>query len=139
MNLGTNCWQHCDDPLLVFHTQVTVLKLQVSACNITSSSKQNRGCIGIGQHGNKISVLMTVCANVFRFGVAAHRKLCLRYLIQQSSKASRSKAPGSPWRPTRGNKRGCCGFWLHSAQNWYIKHSANIRRWTSASHLTMPE
>lgn len=29
MNLGTKFWQHCDDPLLVFHTQVTVLKLQV--------------------------------------------------------------------------------------------------------------
>lgn len=97
-----------------------------SFSNITSSSKQNRGCIGIEQLGNKISILITVCANIFRSGIAAHRKLCLRYLIQQSSKTSRSKATGSPWSPTRGGKMGCSGFWLLSAQSWYTKHSANI-------------
>lgn len=46
----------------------------------------------------------------FQIWYCCPQEAVFEVLIQQSLKTSRSKAPGSPWSPTRGDKRGYSDF-----------------------------
>lgn len=134
VNLGTNCWQLWDEPLLLFHTQVLCWNYKTQ--HATPSLKQNISCIGIKHLGNKISVLITVWAKVcgfFGFGIAAPRNLRLRCMIQQTLEGSRFKAPHCYYNYTRGRKTAMQHFLtafytelVYKAHNKYQKMDFGI-------------